>query len=177
MRRVRAVREVLLASGRLVSGPPGRGPFCIVFRPSSVSVDGNLAKSMWILLLFVVKGVFHSYVISCGQRAGVLAALDGMKGRGVQRGGSALGFDADVLDVAIAVNIKEDRGALADRGRRIGLIGLPVLRDDLRDNAQIVGVADAKGAVLDGGRGGAILELLNGLRQLRGVVAGGGLGG
>src|SRR6202012_559281 len=144
-RRARVGRWLVIASGRLVSGPPGRGPVCIVFRPSSVSIEEIEPGTLWILWLFVVKRVFHCYVISGRQGAEVVDALEGVEGGGVEGGRSTLGFDANVLRGAAAVDIKEDSDAFALGGGGVGLLGVPLLGDRVADNLEVVGIAVAEG--------------------------------
>jgi hypothetical protein len=59
----------------------------------------------------------------------------------------------------------------------IGFVGVPVLRDLLADDLDVVGVTITEGAVLDGGGGGAVFELGDGFGELLCGLAGGGLGG
>ena len=91
-RRASAARWRLLVSGRLVRIScmvhARRRPGCIVFRPSSVSVDEMELTTLWILLALVVKRVFHGDVVARGQGAEVCRRVAGRGGGGVERGRS-----------------------------------------------------------------------------------------
>ncbi len=87
-------------------------------------------------------------------------------------------FDAGVGGDAVAVDVEDECDALADGGAWVGLLGVPVLRDLLVDDVDVVGEARSEGAVLHGYAGGAVLELHHRLRDADACgLAGGGFGG
>jgi hypothetical protein len=107
-------------------------------------------------LLTVIKGVLDGDLISGGEGSEAVDALEGAEGGGIEGRGAAFVEDMDVGGGAVALDVEDDGDALALGGVRVGFVGVPVLRDFLRDDLDVVGVAIAEGAVLNGGCGGAV---------------------